>query len=147
MVFEFKIVGKFRDEMLNFTRDGGTKRRRRARALAQQKAKRVRVIADKFHKCRHGGADHAAAFGNTLTRLTHKLAQHQTALVDHGQAQFIHITEMTIEGRWRNPGLACDFAQAQTGKTPLGTQLTECGFHQRTPGFLFLLCSYAHHDS
>jgi hypothetical protein len=46
MVFEFKIVGKFRDEMLNFTRDGGTKRRRRARALAQQKAKRVRVIAD-----------------------------------------------------------------------------------------------------
>ena len=26
MVFEFKIVGKFRDEMLNFTRDGGTKR-------------------------------------------------------------------------------------------------------------------------
>ena len=31
MVFEFKIVGKFRDEVLNFARDGGTKRRRRAR--------------------------------------------------------------------------------------------------------------------
>jgi hypothetical protein len=137
MVFEFKIVGKFRDEMLNFTRDGGTKRRRCAGTLAQKQTKRVRVVADKFHKGRDGGADHAAAFGDTLTRLAHQLAQHQTALIDHGQAQFIHIAEMTIEGRWRNPGLARNFAQAQAGKTPLSAQLTECGFHQRTPGFSF----------
>ena len=36
MVFEFKIVGKFRDEMLNFTRDGSTKRRRGSGTLAQK---------------------------------------------------------------------------------------------------------------
>ncbi|MDI5424972.1 hypothetical protein MJM99_34950, partial [Salmonella enterica subsp. enterica serovar Kentucky] len=34
MVFEFQIVGKFRNKMLNLPRDGGTKRRGSAGTLA-----------------------------------------------------------------------------------------------------------------
>ena len=132
--------------MLDLACDGGAKRRRSSRALAQQQAEGVRVVTDKFHKGGDRGADHAAAFGYPLARLAHQLAQHQSALIDHRQAQLIDVAKMTIKGRRRDPCFPCHFTQAQAGETPLSAKLAECRFHQRTAGFFFLLCSYAHHD-
>ena len=72
--------------MLDLARDGGAKRRRGSRALSQQQAEGVRVVTDKLHKGGDRGTDHAAAFSNSLARLAHQLAQHQSALIDHRQA-------------------------------------------------------------
>ncbi len=83
MVFEFQIVGKFRNKMLNLPRDGGTKRRGSAGTLAQQQTEGVGIVADKLHKCRDRRANDAAAFRDTLSRLTHQLTQHQTAFIHH----------------------------------------------------------------
>ena len=46
-----------------------------------------------------------------------------------------------------NARFARNFAQTQAGETSLSAKLTECRFNQRTPGSLFLLRSYAHHDA
>ena len=131
--------------MLNFTRHGGTKRRGGTGAFPQQQAEGVRVVANEFHKGGNRGANDAAAFSDTLARLAHQLAQHEPAFIHHGQTQLIDVAKMTIEGRRGDPRFPRHFAQAQAGKTALSTQLTECRFHQRTPGFFFLLRSYAHH--
>ena len=98
--------------MLNFTRHGGAKRRRRTGSFPQQQAEGVRIVANKFHKGGNRGANDAAAFRNTLARLAHQLAQHKPAFIHHGQTKLIDITKMAIEGRRGDPRFPRNFAQA-----------------------------------
>ncbi len=114
-------------------------RARATAAFAGDEAEHQRPLFDEAFVDQHRAAKHVGGRDAVAARFAQQAAQGDAAHLDQGQAQFIQVAEVAVEGRRHHAGLAGDLAQAQGGVAAALSDQRQRGFDQALPGALLAL--------